>query len=456
MPSLKARLLLAEEEFLAALTEGGDSICAFETHWEAVVDEVNIAAHANELDDETTSLAHVVATRLAHLAETSADLFASYDTLTEQLVDQLDGLIADLRIDDVVSTQSHSHAPHSESMPPLNPKRGRSVASSGGKRRRTSEDTSSTRIKRQRMAPRPHAHAVVETIASNAHDTPTLHRSSPSHPVLNNEDVRPCLKRRRSESDGSMFQVKRRYVGPRLHAVSDSFAAQHIVRVNDAVQSSSLPSPDAQTQFLVPPTPLDLQPLTDESLFPGIAESLESYSSNSRNALSDLPDQDDLDRFLSSLLSVPTNPLLPPESCVKSGVEDHYAPFPDSPLSALSLSLPSTPPPTHPDPFAFCAEERACVSPRHCGAINMGPLLVGAGKGQNAFVTHSLPSSLLPSVEKPEFIDHRAEDWNTLLEPFDPLAWLSFPPLFPSQSSLFPISAEPAPHPLPVEPPTTA
>lgn len=100
MISLKDKLLLAEEDFLSALSGGEKALLAFEDRWQSLMEDVEAAAASQEFDLDTSSLIHTTALRIATLADTSVALFTSYDTLTAELVGELDSMLSELSLSD--------------------------------------------------------------------------------------------------------------------------------------------------------------------------------------------------------------------------------------------------------------------------------------------------------------------------------------------------------------------
>lgn len=100
MRLLKSRLLSAETDFLSALVEGGDALTTFDERWSQLIEDIDRALSSDELDSETSALAHATASRIATLADISAEVFDSYNTLTSSLMDQLDSMMTELTLED--------------------------------------------------------------------------------------------------------------------------------------------------------------------------------------------------------------------------------------------------------------------------------------------------------------------------------------------------------------------
>ncbi|KAJ3006364.1 hypothetical protein NUW54_g3966 [Trametes sanguinea] len=215
MVSLKARLLAAERDFVSALIEGGGSLVAFNDRWEQLLRDVDTALETNCLDHELSALAHATATRIAALADLSEEAYASCELVSAQLVGQLEVMVSDLTLhdNDSLSLDKESTPPLALTIPRV------SATPSLRKRRRTSspedEDVNHS-AKRYRTS----------SLSSASEETP---ESGPAKPTDPGTPTSPPLvlnrKRRFSDSEPVIDAPpqKRRFIGPRLHAVSDSF-----------------------------------------------------------------------------------------------------------------------------------------------------------------------------------------------------------------------------------------
>ncbi|KAI0639584.1 hypothetical protein C8Q77DRAFT_1081934 [Trametes polyzona] len=260
MSSLRERLVSVESEFLSALSEGENSMTQFEGRLIAILDDVDRALASNTLDSETATLAHLVSWRCATLADTSIELFSSCDSLTSLLMVQIDGLMAELSIEDVPEVTQRFSSPNCPA--PL----------SSSKRMRDGheEDYPTRTYKRHRSSG--HANPAL-ALPERAHvppfsskiSTPFAPLTSPSSTTRLDNSLSPVplpstfspsvphqpptsvRKRRRSESD-DLTPSKRLYAGPRLHAVSDSFvnisSLPGAPKRNEERVASSLSPPD--------------------------------------------------------------------------------------------------------------------------------------------------------------------------------------------------------------------
>ncbi len=98
--SLKDELLLIEDAFVAALIEGGDSLTTFEARWEGLAKRIDLAHVTHSLDADTAALAYSTSVRLSALTDASADILAIQETISSDLVCQLDGLLSDFTLAD--------------------------------------------------------------------------------------------------------------------------------------------------------------------------------------------------------------------------------------------------------------------------------------------------------------------------------------------------------------------
>lgn len=261
MLSIKSRLLAAEEEFVSALTRGEHAVLEFNERWEALVEELNGVYDSAELEPELCTLAHTTAVRVAALADASIDVFNSCDSVAVRLMDQLDTLMFDLTLHDTPSPI----APSPSLLPSLLASRTPSPSClkanySDGRKRRRSESSDCGPYKRKRYVygllavfrSLTHVHPSLSTAtATSLNSTMTKTDSRPRFPIHAKtslsvpqelDTIRRPLKRRMSDADTMPPKgSKRLHIGPRLHAVSDSFTT----RPPAAIGFADLPSPDA-------------------------------------------------------------------------------------------------------------------------------------------------------------------------------------------------------------------
>nr|WCD41985.1 homeodomain HD1 [Ganoderma boninense] len=441
MSSLRDRLLLAEEDFLTSLTDGTDSaIRAFEVRWESVVHDVNLAADTNDLDEETSVLAHVVATRMSHIAETATDLFASYNTLTVQLVDQLDGLMSELTLEDVATTCVVPRPPRSRSCSLQKPTILESSSTCHGKRRRTTAENDSQlsstfpQPKRQRFWSAPPASSLCPGIPRPCDEDTVV--SMPA-PPLTSHACSASRKRRLSEADVAGSSCKRMHTGPRLPSVSVIQQAPRYPPISD----NSL---DTSSAILGTSIQLDIQPLVTSCA--DLTTNMFDIGDIAPLVQSDEIDPSSFmghgcfDQLLTSLLhphNGETALQLPPLH------DDHWFPgdtllatLPmstspssnNSPLSNRSLSLPPTTPVDISLDAPLPQYEVECVNP-HASNEHYGFDL-------ESLITASAKPCLDPPpawsgdpCPPPPFLEiHYAADWCSMPGPPDPLPWLSTAP----------------------------
>ncbi|KAI0801093.1 hypothetical protein C8Q74DRAFT_1240262 [Fomes fomentarius] len=212
MFSFKHRLLLAEDEFVSALAQGGDAIDSFDRTWATLMGDIDSAIQSTGLDAETSTLAHTIASRIAILADASAEIVANYDSITSELVDEMNTLMSQVALVDPISSES-SHLLLDCS---LRRRRSSGSLSSQG----ISNDSSQRprRVARRKLNPVPN---------DEVDDEKRLVTTSTSRIPLPEPSPAPrtSSKRRLSESDLSRQPKRHRflYAGPRLHAVSDTY-----------------------------------------------------------------------------------------------------------------------------------------------------------------------------------------------------------------------------------------
>ncbi|KAI0830486.1 hypothetical protein BC628DRAFT_871305 [Trametes gibbosa] len=251
MLSFKDRLSAVEGEFLVALIKGGDALSAFNDRWEELVFEIDLALEHATLDTETASLAHAVASRCATLAETSVDLFSSYNSLTTELMGELDTLMSDLTIHErATRSMSHPVATEEENdrwsrfFPPSpNKPLDTSITSRKRKSRPDCSPPSGTRSPKRKCPPHCASHPTLSLPVLSVDSAPSPRApNNLSFPSLLSPSItHQSRKRRLSDTDMSHApdRRKRPHIGPRLHAVSDSFAT-HLT------QSADVPAPSRQ------------------------------------------------------------------------------------------------------------------------------------------------------------------------------------------------------------------
>ncbi|KAI0688025.1 hypothetical protein C8T65DRAFT_127355 [Cerioporus squamosus] len=365
MSSLQQQLLSIEDDFLKALGEGGDTLCIFEERWQKLLVDVEAALDSGSLDEETSALAHTTALRVATLADASAELFASRDEITLDLMAQVDTLMAQVSVSD-------------ESTPSLPVRHIESEVMSSRKRRRDSSESpapyahSNDRSKRRRcrskklndqctsplsLPQHPISRSHDNVLASFEYCPSSLSRSrhSPAPSSLSTDSpsdgTNNPRKRRASDTDLSCLsrQSKRMYMGPRVHAVSDTFSAV----VTQACTTRAQPSIGADSAaplFLLPPQvqvyDMCSYPV-DDAAFDDVVAPI--GSSTSVPPASNPSDLDLLDDLLKSLLehgvrpTAPTPPYIVGESLSPETTEDLSSPtcISTTPSSTSSCSSPS-------------------------------------------------------------------------------------------------------------------
>ncbi|KAM5533418.1 hypothetical protein V8D89_012915 [Ganoderma adspersum] len=257
MSCLHRRLSSLEEEFTSSLSEGEDAISAFHERWQQVVGEVDALEQTGHLDEDLSMLVHIVATRIATLAEISLEIVATRDNLTTELVGELDSLMSELSISDCPAPTIKSPNPLQSTMdtaPPSNAAPGRR------KRRKGSEVLSARPTKRGRISN-------YMSSSSEVDNTPVFTTLTSTEMVSLPAVAPPCSRKRRlSESDISASTTppgaKRLHIGPRPHAVSDSFicsrdhdSAPYSFSVSSLFTCSDVGSPSIELSG-----PLDIQP----------------------------------------------------------------------------------------------------------------------------------------------------------------------------------------------------
>ncbi|RPD55903.1 hypothetical protein L227DRAFT_296777 [Lentinus tigrinus ALCF2SS1-6] len=355
--SLTQRLLSVEEDFLSALFEGGEAFSAFVKRLETLARDIDSLSPTTE--PAVLDLVHATSMRLAALAGTSVRLFQTCDGFTSELIVEVDSLMAELSIAD---EPARSSSPESDgtlvgmeapaTRGPHPKRRREDVAEASAqeplatKRRRVLPSQSSRSKKHQSYNPPKRA-----PLPSPSASDPRLPLSPPQLVPSTSSTSTPSRKRRLSDAGVITQQsqpYKRLHVGPRVHAVSDSFVPQRTLENTRAVSpvpstegdcsSSLLPAAIADLPTLdVLSTSVELQKdLTNIDLHEGFDLYRESYPYDGTLSLS-TPDH--LDLFIQSLLD-------PSSSTTSTLPSDHASVRDDTPL--LSPYIPASP--TTPSP----------------------------------------------------------------------------------------------------------
>lgn len=291
--TFRDRLISAETDFYSALLGSDDSIVAFNTRWETLLDEIHDASES--LDADTLTLAHTTASRIAALADTSIELYSSYDKFTSELVDQLDSMMSELTLTDIVPTNITPYSLPSPPSPSLTTKQ-QVTPQFTRKRRRVPEITeqsvvSPRPVKKQRYAwssmllcwhSLDHSVSNLSYSVKNCPSKQPLTHHSPQHvaqlahaearSATSQSPVYRSRKRRLSEGDVTpQCRPTKVRVGPRLHAVSNPYPsyplhAPTITRDDVFYEASSLAECPVVTAG--PHSPLDISslPLTEDCL----------------------------------------------------------------------------------------------------------------------------------------------------------------------------------------------
>ncbi|TBU49919.1 hypothetical protein BD309DRAFT_1076080 [Dichomitus squalens] len=325
MSSLQDELLLIEDAFIAALSEGNKSLSAFESRWQELTLRLD---HAHDtLDAETSKLAYTTSLRLAALAEASVDIIDIQDNISSELVKELDALLSELTLDDDWSLmRSHCLVATSPS----------SVggSSQSRKRRREGDDTPqrSTPSHKRRRSTSHEVHAPV--LLESANDAASIKApslpdalSQPNHQYFgqNTRGVRPPTRKRRLSSTDmgpAPASTKRLYIGPRLHAVSDSYIS---LRRETASERSFSPPPSPAPKATHASEPAvsssehiqQAKPMGSQDPSDCLTDLTISTPWDDASQVVPLPELQELDDFIKSLLhpihpavAIPINPFI--------------------------------------------------------------------------------------------------------------------------------------------------
>ncbi|CDO72954.1 hypothetical protein BN946_scf185007.g8 [Trametes cinnabarina] len=263
MSTLTKRLLSAEDDFLTALEQGTEALASFDRHWEALMNEIDRAMEFDSLDYDTLILVHSTSLRISVLADASIDLFRTQDAYTSELMSHLDSLLSDIALSPKPS--QHQLPPSSprkfETSPPVkmptstpSPEALVTKTCKLPKRKWDEDSSSSGTQKRQRTTanaqsvPRSHC---LSTARVTSTKQPRFDPPEPASTASRGEagafEITPlllCRKRRASDAELScrLGGPKRVHLGPRVHAVSDSFTASLNIRDAQRPAVESVPS----------------------------------------------------------------------------------------------------------------------------------------------------------------------------------------------------------------------
>ncbi|KAI0324464.1 hypothetical protein GY45DRAFT_1331520 [Cubamyces sp. BRFM 1775] len=301
MSHLKQRLLDIEDDFLSALAEGEDALLSFESRWEALYNDIDVAVESSSVDQDTLSLAHATALRCATLADLSVETFTSCSTIEEELMGELEELISELHLyQDPEQTSSARSASQSTSLNQGTRKRGRSSIGE----EEHSIGPSCKRI-RSRSPPKPLPRRSLARMSQLSSPSPLpsslpIPNSTTSlSPGRGGCPTKTSAKRKRCASDADLSwedsPTKRRYAGPRLHAVSDSFIPSH-------PHKPTAPVPSSHHADDTSPLENAEHPVCDHEDIIYTPWTNVNVNRNSSHDVASLTELNELDRFLSSLL----------------------------------------------------------------------------------------------------------------------------------------------------------
>ncbi|KAI0719960.1 hypothetical protein C8T65DRAFT_826602 [Cerioporus squamosus] len=476
MTSLRDRLLSAEDNFLTALDRGGDALSAFDQFWETLMADVELAMDSNSLDDETSTLVQTTTLRIAALADASIDLVQIQDTFTAQLMDQLEGLVSEITLVDYSPNMRarSSSLPYASPPPsPLSNSHIGKTARSSLKRRRSSDSTASPCHKRSRRSTPLHGSFRDTSLAPAQkpkfdctqrdhiqHVSPSVVALDSTADATKESSPLPARKRRLSEADASSTPraTKRLYMGPRVHAVSDTFPQMveqsYPTPTNSIaiVATSDHPSISTPTEEVSPHVPLDALtrlPLPTDLILDCFSESYTPFPPSSNAS--------DLDDLLQSLFDSGKSTLPPHDFDTIVGCHVYHS-APPSPSSddvdtetpssnhspASTPSYPSTP--LH-NPYSsspLCYAEPACEIPL-CGEDVLHRPHDDTVLDNLAFAKQVGESPSYPPAPAPSFADILGltdVSWDLLLGPLE--SYIALPaPLAPSDTSV--AALDPAP-----------
>jgi len=108
---LRARLTVAEETFVSALSKGEVAMEDFSQSWISLVQDLEFALNRNDIDIETLSLASEVATRVNALAAPLLMLHEEAEGVTASLRSDIEDVFAKFSLEEQASSASSSMFP---------------------------------------------------------------------------------------------------------------------------------------------------------------------------------------------------------------------------------------------------------------------------------------------------------------------------------------------------------
>ncbi|KAI0375175.1 hypothetical protein BV20DRAFT_960266 [Pilatotrama ljubarskyi] len=465
MAALRRRLLSIEDEFLTALSKGGEALTAFEYLWEQLQGDLDNALTSDDLDDETCCLAHTVATRISTLADTSIEILITKEAITDDLVVEVESILSQFALAEPGELGS-SYTPSKRSASsPSSLKR--SHGSDDGmlrrstKRRRVCSERGDTT---SRARPGPNLDLVAVSSHSST-DRMHISRLESSPAVTSPRDDLPAVstcgvatkeatpsmrKRRRSEADSSSDGTAKRLCrGPRLHATSNPLSwicplpslpppgelsdqADQNSRCKKRAQCDDRMSSSSSSNLGLRTTACDLRAATDVDVEPFLPVSSDAMPSS--------PSSDALDEFLRELLGPDTSGAALPHWSTnvdprRSWLQDSRAVDPLSSLPGSPTSLPSyasSPSSTPSYPLTPRLGHIDRSEPHEAKALDAH---LGQASGPTLVPCPYTEPNTCQSSGTVEAFDGSIGllDWEALFERSSPLVWVS--PLSPSDLS---------------------
>ncbi|KAJ3001514.1 hypothetical protein NUW54_g6375 [Trametes sanguinea] len=290
MASIRERLLAVEDDFVYALASGNDALVAFHDNWERLMEDVDAALQSNCLENDLGALVYATAMRVATLVDISEDLHTSYESCTAQLVDQLEVFMSDLTLLDMPAPRDRNIQKPSAFTTPVS-----CPPSATRKRRRASEpdyeyENGGQLYKRHRVSDEPQVSGIER--GCQPFETEQVLSSHHYHVSLSPSPLRVVPKRKRRFSDAEPADPapvhKRRYIGPRLHAVSDSYITGR--SIESSTETATIPPSPARPCSAQASTSTS-QPVEAPSEQSNTLSSLE-VTAREQSTSSDLPDLD--------------------------------------------------------------------------------------------------------------------------------------------------------------------
>jgi len=110
---LQQRLACAEDDLLSAVLLGESQLISYQTSWKGLLDDISTASASGQIDDDVISMANVVASSVAAIANCFVNLEQKQRNLKEQLMDGMECIFQRMGPVDLPQSTSCTNEPPS-------------------------------------------------------------------------------------------------------------------------------------------------------------------------------------------------------------------------------------------------------------------------------------------------------------------------------------------------------